>query len=110
MPMKCPDPGRPLIEPLEQRQLLAANPNYLISFYGPGGSGGFGDDWLDKTVDKAGEATNSVVRKYNEDQGGAALRDFLRGVDRNHNHRIDKSEVASPPVRVIGSSFGTIAP
>ena len=98
----------PLIELLEQRALLAANPNYMISFYGLGGPGGFGEDWLDKTVDGAGEATNSLVRKYNEDQGGRALRDFLRSVDRNRNKRIDKAEVATLNVRVVGYSFGGV--
>src|SRR4051812_18006473 len=87
------DVNQPLIEPLEQRALLAANPNYIISFYGLGGAGGFGTDWLDKTVDDAGAATGAVVRKYDEDQGGRALKDFLRSADRNRNNRIDKAEV-----------------
>src|SRR5215212_165476 len=108
MPMKCLDPGRAIIEPLEQRELLAASPGYLISFYGLGGAGGFGADWLDKIVDKSGEATSSVVRKYNEDQGGKALKDFFRAVDRNRNKRIDKREVASINLRVTGYSFGAI--
>ncbi|MBC8107986.1 MAG: hypothetical protein H7Z14_15465 [Anaerolineae bacterium] len=96
------------IEQLEQRTLLAANPNYIISFYGLGGAGDFGADWLDKTVDDAGAATNSVVRKYNEDAGGRALKDFLRSADRNRNMRIDKAEVATLNVRVIGYSFGGV--
>jgi hypothetical protein len=94
------------IEPLEQRSLLAAD--YIISFYGLGGSGSFGADWLDKTVDDAGAETGAVVRKYDQNESGRALKDFFRAVDRNHNLRIDKREVASLDVRVIGYSFGAI--
>ncbi|CAN5473548.1 hypothetical protein BH09PLA1_BH09PLA1_05730 [soil metagenome] len=97
-----------LIEPLEQRALLAASGNYIVSFYGLGGGGSFGSDWLDKTVDTAGAETGAVVRKYNEDDGGRALKDFLSSVDRNHNRRIDKSEVATATVRVIGYSLGGV--
>jgi hypothetical protein len=99
----------PMIETLEQRALLSATPgNYIISFYGLGGSGSFGTDWLDKAVDTAGGATNSVVRKYDEDEGGRALKDFLSSVDRNRNKRIDASEVKTATVRVIGYSLGGI--
>ena len=88
-----PSSRRALVEPLERRSLLAAD--YIISFYGLGGSGSFGADWLDKTVDDAGAEAGAVVRKYDEDEGGRALKDFLRSVDRNRNLRIDKREVAS---------------
>ena len=94
------------IEFLEARALLAAD--YIISFYGLGGSGSFGADWLDKTVDDAGAESGAVVRKYDQDEGGRALKDFLRAVDRNRNLRIDKKEVATLDVRVIGYSFGAI--
>ena len=97
---------RAAIEPLEQRTFLAAD--YIISFYGLGGSGSFGSDWLDKTVDDAGAATGAVVRKYDEDEGGRALKDFFRAVDRNRNKRLDTREVAALDVRVIGYSFGGI--
>jgi hypothetical protein len=94
------------LEPLEQRTLLAAD--YIISFYGLGGAGSFGSDWLDETVDDAGAATGAVVRKYDQDEGGRALKDFLRAVDRNRNMRIDKREVAALDVRVIGYSLGGV--
>lgn len=99
--------NRAMIEPLEQRALLAGN--YIVSFYGLGGGGSFGSDWMDKAVDTAAAETGSTVRRYNEDQGGAALKDFFRAVDRNHNKRIDKREVASVSLRVIGYSLGGVS-
>jgi hypothetical protein len=97
-----------MVEPLEQRTLLAASVNIVVSFYGLGGAGGFGNDWLDNIANDAGKATKSTVRKYNEDQGGRALKDTLKSIDTNHNMRIDKSEVAALNLRVIGYSFGGI--
>src|SRR5262245_50975156 len=97
----------PCIEGLEQRVQFAAAPgHFVVAFYGAGGPGGFGNDWLDKVADKAGERTSSTVRKYTEDNGGRALKDLFRSIDRNHNLRIDKSEVAVVSLRVVGHSLG----
>jgi hypothetical protein len=97
-----------LIEPLEQRSLLSASPQLLVSFYGLGGAGGFGNDWLDNITGKAGDATGSTVKKYDEDQGGRALKDTLHSIDRNHDRIISSSEAKATTLRVIGYSFGGI--
>ncbi len=102
-------PRRAVIETLEQRSLLAATPgNFVVSFYGLGGSGGFGNDWLEKIAAKAGDATNSTVRKYDENKGGYALKDLFRSIDRNHNKLIEGREVKTLNIRVVGYSFGGI--
>lgn len=97
------------VESLESRTLLAATPgNFVVSFYGTGGAGGFGNDWLDKITDSAGEATNSTIRKYDENEGGQALKDLLRSLDRNRNLRIDKVEAVNVRLGVVGYSAGAI--
>jgi len=99
------------MEPLEQRSLLAATPtagNYVISFHGLGGGGGFGNDWLDNIANDAGKATNSDVRKYDETEGGQALKDLLHSIDRNHDKVIQPREVKTLNIRVLGYSFGGI--
>lgn len=98
----------PMMEGLEGRTLMAATTNLLVSFYGLGGSGGFGNDWLDNITSKASKETDSTLRRYNETDGGRALKDTLRSIDRNHNMRIDKKEVGILDLRVVGYSFGGI--
>lgn len=96
-------------ESLESRALLAATPgNFVVSFYGLGGAGGFGNDWLDNIANAAGKSTNSVVRKYDENKGGSALRDLFHSIDTNHDHSISAREVKNVKLRVVGYSFGGI--
>ncbi len=97
-----------MFESLESRTFLASTVNLVVSFYGRGGAGGFGNDWLDNIADKAGSETGSIVRKYDEDQGGQALKDTLRSIDTNHNRRIDKREINNLNLRVVGYSFGGV--
>jgi len=80
----------------------------VVSFYGLGGAGGFGNDWLDKIADHAAEQTGSSLRQYDEDDGGRALKDTLHSIDRNHNKVIEKSEATGTNLRVVGYSFGGI--
>jgi hypothetical protein len=80
----------------------------VVSFYGLGGAGGFGNDWLDKIANHAGDSTESTVRKYDENEGGRALKDTLHAIDRNHNRIIEKSEANATNLRVVGYSFGGI--
>jgi hypothetical protein len=93
---------------LEQRALLSGAPHLVVSFYGLGGAGGFGNDWLDNIANKAGDETNSTVRKYDEDQGGRALKDTLHSIDRNHDKMISSTEAKAATLRVVGYSFGGI--
>lgn len=98
----------PLIESLEQRSLLASTVNLVVSFYGLGGAGGFGNDWLENIANAAGKETGSTVRKYNENDGGRALKDTLKSIDTNRNMKIDKAEAKLVNLRVVGYSFGGI--
>lgn len=119
------------LETLESRTLLSAPPivahkadtashasahrarrhavthNYLISFYGLGGTG-FDNGWLSSIADTAGGNTNADVRKYQEDEGNQALSDLFSSMDENGDHVLSSAEIDATTLRVVGFSFGAV--
>ncbi|MGH7180152.1 MAG: hypothetical protein ACREJC_22430, partial [Tepidisphaeraceae bacterium] len=65
-------------------------------------------DWLDDIANHAVDATNARLRKYAPENLGAALRDFFKAVDTNHNNVIEGRETRNINVRLAGYSLGGI--
>jgi hypothetical protein len=84
---------------------------YIVSFYGLAGPNTFGDEWLNKLLDRVrddeGYAEADLIRKTHQDRRPAQVTFFEKiNADPEKGKVISAAEAESADVRVVGYSLG----